>query len=299
MNMSTPTAATPTAPLPTLSVRSAPFRLNRRNAINIIAYCVMPTWANTSFSQLSGSFDHQYAAWDAMLKKHVKWLPDNKQSRVNYKGFAAERADLKKQLDAFSAVPRADFDKWSRPQQMAFLINAYNAFTIEHILSKYPNLKSIKDLGSIVSSAWKKKFFTLLGEERHLDWIEHEQLRPRYSEPRVHVAVNCAAIGCPALPPEAFTAARLDAQLEEGMVRFMGDATRNRMADGKVEVSQIFKWFREDFEKGHKGFSKLEDVFAKYADQLADAPADREKLRAKTVAVSHLEYDWSLNDLGR
>jgi Protein of unknown function, DUF547 len=273
--------------------------MNRRKTILSIAAYAILTRAGASFAQLASGFDHQYAAWDAQLKKHVKWLPDNKQSRVNYKGFAAERAELKKQLDAFSAVPKADFDKWSRPQQMAFLINAYNAFTIEHILSKYPNLKSIKDLGSLVSSAWKKKFFTLLGEERNLDWIEHEQLRPRYSEPRVHVAVNCASIGCPALPPEAFTAAKLDAQLDEGMVRFMGDHTRNRMADGKLEVSQIFKWFKEDFEKGNKGFNRLEDVFAKYADQLADAPADREKLRAKTVAVSHLEYDWSLNDLGR
>ena len=259
----------------------------------------MLTWANASFAQLAIGFDHQYAAWDVQLKKHVKWLPDNKQSRVNYKGFAADRADLKKQLDAFSAVPKADFDKWTKPQQMAFLINAYNAFTIEHILSKYPNLKSIKDLGSIVSSAWKKKFFTLLGEERNLDWIEHEQLRPLYSEPRIHVAVNCASIGCPALFPEAFTAARMDALLDDGMVRFLGDRTRNRMANGKLEVSQIFKWFREDFEKGNKGFAKLEDVFAKYADQLTDVPADRDKLRAKTVAVSNLEYDWSLNDAGR
>ena len=273
--------------------------INRRNTILSIATYVLLTRAGSSFAQLAGGFDHQYAAWDAQLKKHVKWLPDNKQSRVNYKGFVADRAELKKQLDAFSAVAKADFDKWPRGQQMAFLINAYNAFTIEHILSKYPNLKSIKDLGSIVSSAWKKKFFTLLGEERNLDWIEHEQLRPRYSEPRVHVAVNCASIGCPALPPEAFTASKLDAQLEEGMVHFMGDRTRNRMADGKLEVSQIFKWFKEDFEKGNKGFSKLEDVFAKYAEQLTDVPADREKLRAKTVAVSNLEYDWSLNDVGR
>ena len=282
-----------------MDIRNSRPVANRRNAILSIATYALLTSAGAVFGQVSGGFDHQYTAWDVLLKKHVKWLPDNKQSRVNYKGFVADRAELKKVLDSFSAVPKADFDKWPRPQQMAFLINAYNAFTVEHILSKYPNLKSIKDLGSIVSSAWKKKFFTLLGEERNLDWIEHEQLRPRYSEPRLHVAMVCASIGCPALPPEAFTAARLDAQLEEGMVRFMGDHTRNRMADGKLEVSQIFKWFKEDFEKGNKGFNKLEDVFAKYADQLTDVPADREKLRAKTVAVSNLEYDWSLNDAGR
>ena len=273
--------------------------VNRRNAIFSIASCALLVWSNGALSQNVAGFDHQYVAWDALLKKHVKWLPDNKQSRVNYKGFVADKAELKKVLDTFSAVPKADFDKWPREQQIVFLTNAYNAYTIQHILSKYPDLKSIKDLGSIISSAWKKKFFTLLGEERNLDWIEHEQLRPRYNEPRIHVAVNCASIGCPALPPEAFTPARFDAQLEEGMLRFLGDRTRNRVADGKLEVSQIFKWFKEDFEKGHKGFAKLEDVFAKYADALTDVPAEREKLRSKTVSVSNLEYDWSLNDLGR
>ena len=274
-------------------------QITRRNAIKLVAGIAIYVRLDTSFSQSSNSLDTNYSAWDGLLKKHVKWLPDNRQSRVNYKGFAADRAELKKVLDSLSAVSKADFDKLGREQQMAFLINAYNAFTIELILTKYPDLKSIKDLGSFVSAPWKKKFFSLLGEERHLDWIEHEQLRPRYSEPRVHVAVNCASIGCPALFPEAFTAAKMDAQLEDGMVRFLGDRTRNRYADGKLEVNMIFKWFREDFEKGNKGFSKLEDVFAKYADQLTPNPADREKLRAKTVPVSNLDYDWSLNDVGR
>jgi Protein of unknown function, DUF547 len=244
-------------------------------------------------------FDHGYTAWDGLVKKHVRWLPDNKQSRVDYAGFKADRAELKKVLDAMSAVPKTEFDGFSRDQRMAFLINAYNGFTVELILTKYPDLKSIKDLGSFVQSPWKKKFFTLLGGEQHLDWIEHEQLRPKYNDPRVHAAVNCASIGCPALRNEAFTAAKLEAQLEDGMARFMGDRTRNRVKDGEVQVSSIFKWFREDFEKGHKGFSKVEDVFAKYAAQLSDNADEQAKLRAKTLAVDHLSYDWSLNATGR
>jgi hypothetical protein len=182
---------------------------------------------------------------------------------------------------------------------MAFLINAYNAFTVELILTKYPDLKSIKELGSFVQSPWKKKFFTLLGEQRHLDWIEHEQLRPRYNEPRVHAAVNCASIGCPALRDEAFTAVKLEAQLEDGMRRFMGDRTRNRVRGNQVEVSSIFKWFREDFEKGHGGFKQVEDVFAKYAEQLSNQPAEQAALKARPLGVRHLDYDWSLNDAGR
>jgi hypothetical protein len=166
---------------------------------------------------------------------------------------------------------------------------------VELILTKYPDLKSIKDLGSLLQSPWKKKFFTLLGEPRHLDWIEHEQLRPRYAEPRIHAAVNCASIGCPALRNEAFTAARLEAQLEDGMRRFMADRSRNRVANGRVEVSAIFKWFREDFEQGHLGLKRVEDLFARYAPQLSDDPAVQAQLRDRALPVSHLDYDWALN----
>jgi Protein of unknown function, DUF547 len=244
-------------------------------------------------------FDPSYAAWDGLLKKHVRWLPDNKQSRVDYASFQRDRAELKKVLDALSAVSKAEFDTWPREQRMAFLINAYNAFTVELILTKYPELKSIKDLGSFVQSPWKKKFFRLLGEEHHLDWIEHEQLRPLYNDPRVHAAVNCASIGCPALRNEAFTAAKLEAQLEDGLQRFLADRTRNRVRDGQLEVNAIFKWFKEDFEKGHKGFAKVEDVFAKYATQLSDRPEEQARLRDKALPVNHLDYDWSLNATGR
>lgn len=249
-----------------------------------------PAWAQ---------FDHGHAGWDALLNKHVRWLSDNKQSRVDYDGFRAERASLKKELDAMSAVTPAQFERWPREQQMAFLVNAYNAFTVELILTRWPDLKSIKELGSLLQSPWKKKFFVLLGEQRTLDWIEHEQLRPRYKDPRVHAAVNCASIGCPALRPEAFVAAKLDAQFDDGMQRFMADRTRNRVAGGKLEVSMIFKWFREDFEQGWLGFNRLEDVFARYAAQLGDQPDEQRKLRERALSVGFLGYDWSLNAVGR
>ncbi len=244
-------------------------------------------------------WDHGHAAWDGLLKKHVRWLPDQKQSRVDYDGLKADRAALKQVLAAMSAVTRAEFDRWSREQQMAFLVNAYNAFTVELILTRWPDLKSIKDLGSLLQSPWKKKFFVLLGEERHLDWIEHEQLRPRYQDPRVHAAVNCASIGCPALRNEAFVATRLDAQLEDGMQRFMSDRTRNRVAGGRLEVSLIFKWFREDFEQGWLGYRQLNDVFARHATQLTDRPEEQRSLRERALAPGFLDYDWSLNALGR
>lgn len=271
----------------------------RRHALMAMAVLPASGWLQCASAQAATHHDHAYTRWDSMLKKHVKWLPDNHQSRVAYAGFQADREELKAVLGALSAVTQASFDAWNREQQMAFLINAYNAFTIELVLTRYPDLRSIKDLGSFVQSAWKKKFFSLLGEPRHLDWIEHEQLRPRYADPRVHTAIVCASIGCPALRPEAFTAPRLDAQLEDGMTRFLGDRTRNRYQNGQLEVSQIFKWFREDFEKGHKGFRTVRDVFARYASQLTPLPEGQAALKAKTVPIGYLDYDWALNDLGR
>ncbi len=249
-----------------------------------------------AFAQ-SPALDAETTAFDALLKKYVRWLPDGKQSRVDYKGLLTERPALQKVLAQWSAVTPAQFAAWSRDQRLVFLVNAYNGFTLELILTRYPDLKSIKELGSVFQSPWKNKFFTLLGEPRNLDWIEHEQLRPLFNEPRVHAAVNCASIGCPALRPEAFTTAKLETQLADGMRRFMGDNTRNRFnpATGTVELNSIFKWFREDFEKGNRGWGKLEDVVAFYADQLADDAANRDKLRAKKVAIEFLDYDWMLN----
>ena len=246
------------------------------------------------------AFDHSHAAWTALLKKHVVVLQGGRASQVRYAGIVQDQAALRAYLTSLSAVSQASFDTFSKPQQMAFLINAYNAFTVELILSKYPKLASIKDLGSFLSSPWKPKIVPLLGSMHSLDNIEHDMLRARgrYDEPRVHFAVNCASIGCPALREEAFTPDKLEAQLEEQTVRFMSDRSRNRWnaTEAKLEVSKIFDWFGEDFRSGFKGITSAAVFYAKYAAQLADAPAERERIRAMSAPVSYLEYDWKLND---
>ena len=246
------------------------------------------------------AFDPSHAAWTALLKKHVVVLQGGRASQVRYAGFAADRDALKAYLAQLSAVSPATFDGWPAAQRMAFLINAYNAFTVELILTRYPRLESIKDLGSLLSSPWKPKIVPLLGTMLSLDNIEHDMLRKRgsYDDPRVHFAVNCASIGCPALREEAFTADRLEAQLEEQAARFMSDRSRNRWnaAAGRAEVSKIFDWFGEDFRLGHKGIGSLSAFLARHADRLADAPAERERIRAGGFGISFLDYDWKLND---
>ena len=244
------------------------------------------------------TFDHSHAAFNTLLKKNVLVIDGGKASQMRYAAMAGDRAALKAYTDSLSAVGKGTFDAWSKAQQMAFLINAYNAFTIELILTKYPNLKSIKDLGSVFSTPWKPKFIKLLGSEMSLDDIEHNTLRTkgRYDDPRVHFAVNCASIGCPALREEAFTAERLEAQLDEQATRFFSDRSRNRFNAGKLEVSKIFDWFGEDFKQGYKGITSLSQYLAKYADKLADAPADRDAVRGQKLPVGFLDYDWTLND---
>ena len=251
------------------------------------------------------SFDHSHATWDALVRKHVKLIKDGQghanASQVDYKGLAQERASLAAYLQSLSAVTAAQYAGWSKSQQYAFLANSYNAFTIEKILTRYPNLKSIRDFGNVIGNPWKDRFFTLLGKPQHLDGIEHETMRAPgvFDDPRVHVAVNCASVGCPMLSNHAFTPDKLDAQLDELFTRFMSDRSRNRYnAQAQaVELSRIFDWYGKDFDKGHKGFSSVIDVVAKYADQLADAANDRAQLRSGKVAIRFLEYDWSLNDV--
>jgi hypothetical protein len=252
------------------------------------------------FTASAFALDHSHAAWDALLKKHVKYVQNGNASRVDYAGMSRDRTQLKAVLDEYQKVTRAEFDSWTKPQQQAFLINAYNAFTVEFILTKYPDLKSIKDLGSFVSNPWKKKFFTLFGQESYLDFVEHEMLRKEgvYDDPRVHVSVVCASIGCPMLRNEAFTAERLDAQMEDGMRRFLSDRSRNRYnpQTHKLEISKIFDWYGKDFEKGHKGFTSVKAMLARYADLLADKPEDRALVKDQKADIVFLDYDWSLND---
>ncbi|MER2516718.1 MAG: DUF547 domain-containing protein [Candidatus Accumulibacter phosphatis] len=252
----------------------------------------------------SAAFDHSHAAWTVLLKRHVVLIDGGKASQLDYGGLAQERTALQAYLDSLSAVPRAEFDSWSKSQQLAFLINAYNAFTVELILGKYPDLNSIRDLGNIVfNSPWKQKFFTLFGERRHLDWIEHEVIRKpgAHDDPRIHFAVNCASVGCPMLREEAFVGERLDAQLEQQTRRFLADRTRNRYdpKTATLVVSQIFDWYGEDFSAGYRGVGSLRQFLGSYANLLATTPAEQAMLRQNLVGIDFIEYDWALNSVPR
>jgi len=261
----------------------------------VIRAIVVALLALLGFGAQAAAFDQ--STWDGLLKANVVSIRNGQATQVDYAAFARERSQLKQYLAGVSAVTAPEFERWEPSAQLAFLINAYNAFTIELVLTGYPDVASIKDLGSLLRSPWKKRFIPLLGDTRSLDDIEHGLIRGsgRYTEPRVHFALNCASIGCPALRPEAFTAERLDAQLEEAATAFLSDRTRNRLDGKALQVSSIFKWYRGDFEKGWRGADTLAKFFLLYRQPLGLDDNAASRLKAGEIKIDFLDYDWRLN----
>lgn len=233
---------------------------------------------NESFAGSPTAPDH--TAWTNLLTKYVE---DN--GMVNYQGFINDKAALESYLETLSS--NAPGDAWTENEKLAYWINAYNAFTVKLIVDNYP-LKSIKDLNPTLSiptvnSIWSKEWFQIGGEDFSLDRIEHKILRKDFEEPRIHFAVNCASISCPVLRPEAYTADKVDRQLDEQARIFLNDPTRNTITENRIEVSKIFSWFGGDFKKGQS----LVEFIDKYTKTDID-----EKAR-----VRFMKYDWNLNGI--
>lgn len=243
----------------------------------------------------ANAFDH--SGWHVLLQQHVHLLDGGKASQVDYQGFADDDAALNAYLVSLEKVSQPEFDGWPKAEQLAFLINAYNAYTVDLILTKWPDIDSIKDLGSFFSSPWSKAFVPLLGDTRSLDNIEHTLIRGsgRYNDPRIHFAVNCASIGCPALANQAFDADNLDTLLDAQTHLFLSDSSRNRLNNDTLELSSIFKWYREDFEKGWKGYHSLEAFLSDYSSALSLNTQAIEQLNDQQLELTFLDYDWALN----
>jgi hypothetical protein len=265
----------------------------------MLRYLFILSFVLVSFSSgLAAGFDH--TLWDNLLHKHVVAINDGKATEVDYQAMLQDRASLQSYLATLTAVEAADFEQWAKPDQLAFFINAYNSWTVELILTRYPDLTSIKELGSFLQSPWKKKFISLLGEKRSLDDIEHKLIRApgRYNEPRIHFAVNCASIGCPALRREAYRGEILEQQLTNAEKLFLSDQSRNRIVDGGVfEVSSIFKWYGDDFRQGWRGIRSLEEYFLSHALIFYGYADNYKKDTTAKVKIRYLEYDWKLNDI--
>lgn len=245
----------------------------------------------------AADFDHSQL--NGLLEKYVSSSNGGSSTTVDYAGIKQSEAILSRYLERTALVSRQSFDAWPKSQQLAFLINVYNARTIELVLQGYPGIASIKDLGSILSSPWSKEFIALLEKTRSLDDIEHQLIRGsgRYNDPRIHFAVNCASIGCPALRAEAYSMDRLDAQLEDQTLKFLADRSRNRLKGATLEISSIFKWYGQDFETKWPGSNPLEGFLLRYSSALNLSKADQLRLKGGGLPLRFLTYDWRLNSL--
>ncbi len=253
------------------------------------------------------SFSH--ATFDTVLADYVR------DSRVDYAALKADRALLDRYLSQLAAVTSEEFEAWPEPEQIAYLINAYNAYTLETIIDHYP----IKGSGFFKKLVAPKRFafpsnsirhidgvfdkipHRVVGRELTLDGIEHETLRVNYNEPRIHFALVCAAVSCPPLRTEAYTGDRLDEQLDEQGQAFLNDPRLNRfeLEAGEVHLSKIFDWFGDDFRQfaggaGYAGDEKIAGVLSFVSRYLSDRVQGF--LEGGDYEVRFLAYDWTLND---
>lgn len=261
-------------------------------------------------SLAAADFDHQYDEYDRLLKEVVEVSDNKKQTRVDYQRLSINKTRLSQILNTYSAVSKSHYDTWAPEQQLSFLINAYNGFTLQLIVDNWSKftlgkVESIRDLGNLFTTPWQKSFFDLFGKKHNLDDIEHEMVRKWFKEPRIHAALVCAAVSCPPLRDEAFVATQLSEQLESQMQLFLADNSRNEIVfyahKGSASLSSIFKWYQSDFEKGHGEFSSLYDVLNHYSEALvqddSNAEAQRTLIQSADYPILFKDYDWRLNDV--
>ena len=231
-----------------------------------------PTKGNTS--------PINHSVFDQLLKKYV-----DENGNVNYGGFESEKKSFEGYLNQIEETPPND-EKWTKNQQLAYWLNAYNAFTIKLILDNYP-IESIKDIGSkiqvpFLNTPWDIKFIEIGEEKYDLNNIEHNILRKNFNEPRIHFAIVCASFSCPKLRQEAYKAEILEQQLTNQAKQFLRDTNKNQIAKEEIKISKIFSWFERDFTKE----GSLIDFLNLYSPVVIDSKAK----------ISHMDYDWSLNE---
>ncbi|MDI9355443.1 MAG: DUF547 domain-containing protein [Chitinophagaceae bacterium] len=219
--------------------------------------------------------------YNSLLLKYV-----DTEGWVDYDGLKKQRDILKNYINSIQKNPPND-THWSKNEQLAYWINAYNAITLDIVLDYYP-IESIKDIGSIIkipliNTAWDIPI-KIGNQEITLNFIEHSILRKKFQEPRIHFAINCASYSCPALRNEAFIAATLETQLQEQAVSFINDPKRNKINKTEAQISELFQWFAEDFTRKGSLYQFL-NLYSFHT------------IHDKTK-ISYLNYDWRLNKKG-
>jgi hypothetical protein len=231
----------------------------------------------------SGAEPLDRALYAALLIRHTKEVADTAGTRVDYRALAAS-ADWRRLVAGLAAAEPSVLR--ARSEQLAFWIDVYNVLAIDLVVG-HPEVSSIRQIGSLWRPVWKREAGRVGGRAVSLGEIEHAILR-RQGEPRIHGAIVCASVSCPALRREPFDPARLDAQLDDAMRRFLASPSKGLRLErerGVVRLSRIFDWFEADFEP--------EGVLAFVSRYLSDA--DRAFLEAQRPRIEYFDYHWGLN----
>ncbi|MEM9276731.1 MAG: DUF547 domain-containing protein [Cyanobacteria bacterium P01_F01_bin.143] len=233
-----------------------------------------------------------YQIYNNVLKNYV-----SDRGLVDYQQLQKNRQELDQFNQALAKVNTTTYNSWSEAEKLAFLINAYNSFTLQSIIDQNPLKNSIRD----ISGVWTRRKFAIAGLEKTLDNIEHDIIRKEFNEPRIHMALVCAAMSCPILRDEAYTADNLDSQLDDQTRKFITSSQGFKIdRDRKiVYLSSIFKWFGKDWianygiDNKFTG-SKKEQAVLNFISQYLSSQ-DRQYLEQGNYKISYLKYDWSLN----
>ena len=209
-----------------------------------------------------------HTAFDALLKKYV-----SEDGHVDYDGFKTEKLRLESYLDHLNMNPPDD--SYSKEESLAYWINLYNASTIYLIVKRYP-IRSIIEINQ--REPWSFRFVKSGNEVYTLNQIEHQIIRPKFQDARIHFALNCAARSCPRLLNGAYFGETLNDQLEKITADFMNDAERNTISPSIVQLSKLFEWYHDDFGNLHEFINKYSVV----------------KI-ANDANIAFKAYDWSLN----
>lgn len=228
-----------------------------------------------SLSFGANAYENDY---DGLLKSHVRTVTKDGVTfnAVNYKAWAKDKRHAK----ARDSLLKVDLNTLrSKDGKLAFWINAYNLLTVD-LITREEETESIKNLGNLFKSPWKKFSWKIDGESYTLDDIEHTVIR-KLNEPRIHFAINCAAISCPDLRNEAYRSDKLNAQLEDQVESTLNNISKGFKVvdDDKVQVTKVMDWFNKDFKNGNINLWLQE-----YKEIIND-----------DTKISFYDYDWALN----
>lgn len=281
-----------------------------KDLITWMAACAFISIACPSLHAGEDKTPFEYRDYAALLKAYV-----SDAGLVDYRGLKADREKLDAFVNRIARVDEDEFDRWDERKRIAFLINAYNALTLKVIIDHYPIRRTRDDAPEVsilqIPGAWKKIEFEVAGHDLTLDKIEHELLRKRFNEPRIHMALVCAALSCPNLRNEPYTRAGLEVQLDDQARRFLNHPKKFKIDrhEKAVYLSQIFSWFGDDFLKTYGTSEKFGGNFAGKSggrDKRERAVLnfisryvgreDASLLEKGEYEVKYLHYDWTLNE---